>query len=83
MKNLPAMQETQVRSLGQEDPLDKEMATHSSTLAWKIQARMEEPCMGHKESDMTERLHFLFFLSTQWFLSSVQSLSRVQLFVTP
>ena len=33
---LPAMQETWVRSLGQEDPLEKEMATHSSTLAWKI-----------------------------------------------
>ena len=36
VKHLPAMQETQVRSLGQEDPLEKEMATHSSTLAWKI-----------------------------------------------
>ena len=36
VKNLPAMQETQVRSLGQEDPLEKEMATHSSTLTWKI-----------------------------------------------
>ena len=35
-KNWPAMQETQVRSLGQEDPLEKEMATHSSTLAWEI-----------------------------------------------
>ena len=35
-KNLPALQETQVRSLGQEDPLEKKMATHSSTLAWKI-----------------------------------------------
>ena len=35
-KNLPAMQETQVRSLGQEDPLEKEMATHSSLLAWRI-----------------------------------------------
>ena len=33
---LPAMQETQVRSLGQEDPLEKEMAIHSSALAWKI-----------------------------------------------
>ena len=33
VKRLPAMQETQVRSLGQEDPLEKEMATHSSTLA--------------------------------------------------
>ena len=36
VKSLPAMQETWVRSLGQEDPLEKEMATHSSTLAWKI-----------------------------------------------
>ena len=36
VKRLPAKQETQVRSLGQEDPLEKEMATHSSTLAWKI-----------------------------------------------
>ena len=35
-KSLIAMQETRVRSLGQEDPLEKEMATHSSTLAWKI-----------------------------------------------
>ena len=36
MKNLPAMQEIQVRSLGQEDSLQKEMATHSSILAWRI-----------------------------------------------
>ena len=36
VKNLPAMQETQVRSLGQEDPLEKGTATHSSILAWKI-----------------------------------------------
>ena len=36
VKNPPAMQETQVRSLGQEDPLEKEMAIHSSALAWKI-----------------------------------------------
>ena len=35
-KHLPVMQETQVRSLGWDDPLEKEMATHSSTLAWKI-----------------------------------------------
>ena len=35
-KNLPAMQETQVPSLGWEDPLEKEVATHSSNLAWKI-----------------------------------------------
>ena len=36
VKHLPTMRETQVRSLGQEDPLEKEMAPHSSTLAWKI-----------------------------------------------
>ena len=36
VKRLPAMRETWVRSLGQEDPMEKEMATHSSTLAWKI-----------------------------------------------
>ena len=36
VKRLPAMRETQVRFLGQEDPLEKEMAIHSSTLAWKI-----------------------------------------------
>ena len=35
-KNLPAMRETWTRSLGQEDALEKEMATHSSTLAWRI-----------------------------------------------
>ena len=36
VKNLPAMRETQVRSLGQEDPLEKGMAIHSSILAWRI-----------------------------------------------
>ena len=36
VKHLPTMQETWVQSLGQEDPLEKEMATHSSTLGWKI-----------------------------------------------
>ena len=44
VKCLPAMWETQVPSLGWEDPLEKEMATHSSTLAWKI-PWMEEPGM--------------------------------------
>ena len=63
VKHLPAMQETQVRFLGQEDPLEKEMAIHSSTLAWKI-PWTEEPdrlqSMGRKESDITEQLHFHF-----------------------
>ena len=42
VKNLPAIQETRVRSLGLEDPLEKEMGTHSSILAWKI-SWTEEP----------------------------------------
>ena len=42
VKNLPAMQDIWVRSLGQEDPLEKETATHSSTLAWRILST-EEP----------------------------------------
>ena len=42
VKNLLAVQETQVRSMGREDPLEKEMATHSSILAWKI-PWMEKP----------------------------------------
>ena len=59
VKRLPAMWESWVRSLGQEDPLEKEMATHSSTLAWKI-LWMEEPGTpwDRKESDMTEQLHW-------------------------
>ena len=46
VKNLPAIQDTWVRSLGQEDPLQKEMATHSSILAWKI-PWTEEPSRLH------------------------------------
>ena len=42
VKRVPTMWKTQVRSLGQEDPLEKEMATHASTLAWKI-PWVEEP----------------------------------------
>ena len=56
VKNLPTMQETWVQFLGQEDPLEKEMATHSSILAWRI-TWTEEPgrpqFMGTQESDMT------------------------------
>ena len=56
VKNLPAMQETPVRSLGQEDPLEKEMATHCSILAWRI-PWTEEPggatVHGVAESDVT------------------------------
>ena len=59
VKNLLAMQETQVRFLGWEDPLEKEMASHSPILAWRI-AWTEEPgklqSMGLQESDTTEQL---------------------------
>ena len=56
VKNLPAMQETQVRSLGREDPLEKEMATHCSTLAWRIPRTdsWRATVWGHKESVTTE-----------------------------
>ena len=53
LKHLPAMWETWVQSLGQEDPLEKEMATHSSILAWRI-PWMEEP--GGLESTGSQRV---------------------------
>ena len=59
VKNPPAMQETQVQSLGQEDTLEIGMTTHSSILAWRI-PWTEEPgrlqSLDHKESDRTEQL---------------------------
>ena len=58
VKNLPAEQETQVQSLGQEDPLENGMATHSSILAWRIQWTEELrglQSMG-LQRDMNERL---------------------------
>ena len=55
VKNLPAMQETWVQFLGQEDPLEKGMTIHSSILAWKI-PWTEEPGRGRIESDMTEQV---------------------------
>ena len=66
VKRLPATWETRVRSLGWEDPLEKEMAAHSSILAWKIhglQSLVGYRPWGHKESETTERLHFHFSLS--------------------
>ena len=59
VKNLLAMQDTRVRSLGREDPLEKEMATHSTILAWRI-PWTEEPggiqSVGSAKSPTTERL---------------------------
>ena len=60
VKHLSTMWEIQARSLGQEDPLDKEMAIHSSTIAWKSHGQRSlvgySP-WGRKESDTTERLY--------------------------
>ena len=55
VKHLPTMQETQVQSLGREDSLEKEMATHSSTLAWKI-LWMEEH--GRSQSMVWQRVRY-------------------------
>ena len=62
LKPLPALQETWVQSLGQKDPLEKKMATHSSILAWRI-PWTEEPgglkSMGSQRVDTTEQLNFV------------------------
>ena len=72
VKRLPAIWNTWVRSLGQEDPLEKEMATHSSTFAWKI-PWTEEPGRLHgvtksrtRLSDFTSLLFLGDSLMTQW-----------------
>ena len=62
VKRLPVMWETWVRSLSQEDPLKKEMATYSSTLAWKIPwmvepGRLQSMGLQRVVNDMTEQLH--------------------------
>ena len=61
------MQETQVQSLGWEDPLEKEIATHSSTLAWKILWVEEPGRLLHGVTKSQTRLsYFTFFLSLRW-----------------
>ena len=68
IKHRPTMRETRVLSLSQEDPLEKEMATHSVLLPGKSQGQrslVAYSLWGHKESDTAERLHFLFFFC--WF----------------
>ena len=54
VKSLPTMWETWVRSMGQEDPLEEEMADHSSILAWRILWTEEPGGLQSKELDMTE-----------------------------
>ena len=66
LKRLPGMQEAWFQSLGQEDPLEKEMATHSSTLDWRI-PWAEDPgglqSIGSEESDTAEQLSTHKYLS--------------------
>ena len=58
VKNLPATQEIWVQSLGQEDPLEKEMATHSGTLAWKIPWTGEP---GRQQSLLSDFLSYFYY----------------------
>ena len=66
VKTPPAIQKTQVRSVGQEDPLEKKMAIQSSIPAWKIPrtrgAWQAISPWGHKESDITEQLVLIYLL---------------------
>ena len=69
VKSLPAVQETQVLSLGQEDPLEKDMATHSSILAWRIPRTEESGRLQSMGSQSQTRLSdFTFFQGRQSFL---------------
>ena len=69
VKSLPAMQETQVQSLDQEDPLEKEMASHSSILAWRIHWT-EEP--GRLQSMVSQRVRNDWANFSSLFVSSIQ-----------
>ena len=87
VKRLSMVRETQVLSLGWEDPLEKEVAIHSSTIAWKIHGQRNlvgySP-WGRKELDMTEQLHVHVIcqtvLSRPWELSKNQ---KVPALMTP
>ena len=79
VKRLPAVQETLVRSLGWEDPQEKEMATHSSTLAWKI-PRTEEP--GRLQSIGSQRVGHDWATSLSLWLSPF-SFKCLQYFTIP
>ena len=78
VKNLPAVQEIWVWPLGQEDPLEKEIATHSTILAWRIPWTEETGgynSKGHRvRSEMTEQLFYLF--KTGWITSQKQDCQR-------
>ena len=68
------MQETWLRFLGQEDPLEKEMATHSSVLAWEIP--WTEVPWSHKELGMTENAHTCHVVDTFQRVKSIYNIFR-------
>ena len=83
VKNLPAMRETWVRSLGREDPLEEGMATHSSILAWRIpmdRGAWRAAVHGIAESDTTEQVstahHFKYPISKYSDLLTCSGLSH-------
>ena len=76
VKHLPEMQETWVRSLSQEDPLEKDMSTHSSTLAWKILWTEES---GRLQSMWSQRVRHDWVTSLSFFLSFFLSGKHVSL----
>ena len=87
-KSPPVIWETQVQSLGWEDPLEKEMATYSSILAWRISWREEsgrlQSMRSQSQTQLSDFIFFISFLSVCYIVSqSVQSLSHVWLFATP
>ena len=77
VKNLPAMQQSQVQSLGWEDPLEEGMTVHSSIRAWRV-PWTEDPgglqSLGHKESDVVERPTLSLTLQTT--VASLHSLKE-------
>ena len=75
VRHLPTMQETQVRSLGWEDPLEKEMATHSSTLAWKIPWMEEHSRLQSMELQSQTRLSN--FTECNWISINLAPLTKV------
>ena len=71
VKNLPAMQETQIQPLGQEDPLEKKMATYYSILAWRIpwtEELVAYSLWGRKEANTTERVTLPLSLATSGYM---------------
>ena len=82
VKNLPAMQETQVRSLVGEDPLEEEMATHSSILAWKI-AWTEGPGVAEIRATEQARTHRRCKNQTGFKMDLRMWISNLQSYIVP